>query len=167
MACDMFIKIEGIKGDSSDSKHKEWIEVESFTHEIKQQTGGATSAQGTHAGGRADHGDFSFVKRLDSATPTIAKYVCDAKPITKIEFELCRAMGDKQCFMKYIFEDSILSHLAPQGTSKGDDLIPLEEVKIRYGVIKWEYTPTDARSGGKLGAATKAGWSTIENKPVS
>lgn len=166
MACDMFIRIDGIKGDSNDSKHKEWIEVESFTHSITQATGGASSAQGVHTGGRADHADFSFVKRLDSATPTLAKYVCDGKHIPKIDFELCRAMGDKQCFMKYQFEDSIIAGQSPQGTSKGEDLIPLEEIKIRYGVMKWEYTPTDPRSGGKVGAAIKSGWSTIENKSV-
>ena len=107
------------------------------------------------------------MKHLDSASPTISKFVCDGKHIPKIEFELCRAMGDKQCFMKYIFEDSIISGQKPQGTSKGEDLIPLEEVMVRYGAIKWEYTPTDPRSGGKVGAAIKAGWSTIENKAVS
>ncbi len=167
MAVDMYLKIEGIKGDSTDSKHKDWIEVQSFTHSINQATGGATSAQGVMTGGRADHGDFSFVKRIDASTPTLAKFCCSGKPITKVEFELCRAMGDKTCFMKYFFEDSVISKVGPQGTSEGDDLIPLEEVGLRYGVIKWEYTPTDPKGGGKTGAAVKAGWSTEENKEVS
>jgi len=164
MAVDMFLQIEGIKGDSSDSKHKDWIEVLQFEHKISQATGGAASAQGTHAGGRADHDDFQIVKRLDSATPVLALYVSNGKPIPKIVFEVCRAMGEKTCFMKYTFEDSIVCGVAPKGEAKGEDLLPLETVNFRYGAINFEYTPTDARSGGKTGPAIKSGWSTIENK---
>ena len=167
MAVDMYIQIEGIKGDSTDDKHAGWIEVQSFSHTIEQATGGSASAQGTHSGGRADHNDFSFTKRLDSSTPVLAKYVCTAKPIPKIEFQLCRAMGEKTCFMKYNFEDSIISKVAPAGRSDGADLIPLEEIELRYGAIRWEYTPTEAKGGGKTGAAIKAGWSTLSNKELS
>jgi type VI secretion system secreted protein Hcp len=166
MAVDMFLQIEGIPGDSTDSKHAKWIEILSYTHSIIQSSGGAASAQGTHAGGRADHSDFSVVKRLDSGSPVIAKYVCDAKPIPTITFELCRAMGEKTCFMKYILTDSIISSYRPSGHSQGEDMVPLEEISFRYGAIKFEYTPTDARTGGKTGAAIKSGWSTIENKPL-
>jgi type VI secretion system secreted protein Hcp len=166
MSVDMFIKIDGIKGDSTDSKHKDWIEVLSYRHEIGQATGGSASAQGTLAGGRADHGDFTFTKRLDSASPVLYLYVCTAKPIPNIEFQLCRAMGDKTTFMIYTFQDSIIAGALPKGEAEGDDIIPLEEVRIRYGAIKWSYTPTDPKSGGKTGAAVQAGWSTLENKTL-
>lgn len=166
MAVDMYLQIEGIKGDSTDSKHKEWIEILAYNHGITQATGGSHSAQGTHAGGRADHSDFSIVKRLDSASPILAKFCCDAKPIKNIVFECCRAMGEKTVFMKVTLKDSIVAAVQSSGSAKGDDLIPTEQVSFRYGEIHWEYTPTDARSGGKTGPAVKAAWSTIENKPL-
>ena len=62
MSFDGFCQIQGIKGDSTDSAHAEWIEIQAFSHQVNQNTGGAASAQGTHAGGRADHGDVSIVK---------------------------------------------------------------------------------------------------------
>lgn len=164
MAVDMYAQIEGIKGDSKDSKHVDWIEMLSFSHNINQATGGAASGQGAHTGGRADHEDFSFTKRLDSASPLLALYCSNGKNIPKIEFQFCRAMGEKTCFMKINLEDSIVSKWAPAGRSEGADLIPLEEVGLRYGKIYWEYTPTDPRGGGKTGAAIKSNWSTIENK---
>jgi type VI secretion system secreted protein Hcp len=166
MAYDAFIRIDGIKGDSTDSKHKDWIEVKGFSHELSQAAGGAHSAQGGHAGGRADHGDFQFSKRLDSASPLLHAYCCDAKPIPKIEFEMCRAQGEKICFMKYTFEDSIIAFVSPSGEPSGDDLLPDETVKVRYGKILWEYTPTDPKGGGKKGAAIKSGWDTFENKKI-
>ena len=76
MSYDMFLKIDGINGDSTDDKHKQWIEINSYSHRIHQASGGALSAQGVHTGGRADHTDFSMTHRLDAASPTLAQYCC-------------------------------------------------------------------------------------------
>lgn len=164
MAFDAFLNVDGIKSDSQDSKHKGWVEIESFSHGVVQSTGGSSSAHGGPTGGRADHSDFSIVKHLDSASPVLEKYCCDAKPITKIEMECCRATGDKQLFYKVTMTDCIVSSVRASGAGKGGDLIPLEEVSFRFATINWEYTPTDEK--GKAGAAIKAGWSTRENKPL-
>ena len=166
MAYDMFLKIDNIQGDSTDDGHKKWIEVVSFAHRISQPSGGALSAQGVHTGARADHDDFSLVKRMDSASPVLAQHCCTGKHIPNITFELCRAMGDKTTFMIYTFKDSIVASVSPSGSADTEDPIPMEEVTFRYGQIEWEYTPTDITGGGKKGAAIKAGWSTMQNKPM-
>lgn len=166
MAFDAFLQVQGIKGDSTDSAHKDWIEIQAFAHSVTQATGGAASAQGTHAGGRADHGDFSIVKRLDTASPPLFLHCCTAKPIPEVKVQLCRAMGEKTTFMEYIMKDVIVSAIRPSGSTAGEDLIPLEEVSFRYGEIRLSYTPTDPRSGGKTGPAVQAAWSTLENKAM-
>lgn len=166
MSFDGYINIQGIKGDSTDAAHADWIEIQAFSHSVIQSTGGAGSAQGTHAGGRADHKDFNIVKRLDSSSTALFMHCCSAKPIPEIVIELCRAMGEKTVFMKYTLKDSIVSAVKPSGSSEGEDLIPLEEVSFRYGEIHLEYTPTDPRGGGKTGPAIMGAWSTLENKPL-
>lgn len=166
MSFDGYMEIQGIKGDSTDSAHEKWVEIQAFSHQVIQSTGGSASAQGTHAGGRADHGDFMVVKRLDSASPALFLHCCSAKPIPEIVVELCRAMGDKTVFMKYTLKDSIVSAVKPSGSTEGDDLIPLEEVAFRYGEIHLEYTPTDPKGGGKTGPAIMAAWSTGSNKAL-
>ena len=166
MAYDMFLKIDGINGDSADEKHKQWIEIVSYSHRISQAIGGAISAQGVHTGGRADHADFALVKRLDSASPTLNVYCCMGKHIPNITFELCRAMGDKTIFMVYTFKDSIVAAVSPSGSADADDPLPMEEITFRYGQINWAYTPTDITAGGKTGAAVQSGWSTLMNKPM-
>ncbi len=166
MSYDMFLTLDGINGDSQDEAHKQWIEINSYNHMISQPVGGAISAQGVHTGGRADHADFSLVHRLDSASPVLALYCCNAKHIPNVTFELCRAMGDKTVFMVYKFKDVIVASVAPSGSAEGEDPLPTEEVTLRYGQINWEYTPTDITGGGKKGAAVQAGWSTLMNKPM-
>ena len=162
---DVFIEIDGIKGDSQDEKHKQWIEVLSYSHSVAQMGGGSASAAGTHTGGRADVSEFSITKMLDSASPVLNQHCCTGKHIVNIKVELCRAMGDKTVFMEYILKDSMVSSVSCSGSSGGEDL-PVEQVSFRFGEILWTYTPTDPTGGGKKQAGIKAGWSTLQNKPV-
>lgn len=166
MAYDMFLMIDGVRGDSQDSKYSGCIEVESFEHGVSQPSGGAASAQGALAGGRVDHSDFVFHKRVDSATPTIAMFCCQGKHIPHITFYLCRAMGEKTLFMEYRFYDSIICSTEVEGVKSGDDPIPGEAVSLRYGRIEWEYTPTDPTGGGKVGPSVHGGWSVLQNIPT-
>jgi len=163
---DMFINIDGIKGDSTDDKHKDWIELESYCQRMHQPMGGARSAQGVHTGGRVEHDDFVLTKRLDKASPLLAEYCCTGKHIPNIRFELCRAMGEKTTFMVYTFKDTIIASVQTSGSANTEDPIPMEEVTLRYGEIQWEYTPTDIASGAKKGPAVKSGWSVWTNKKM-
>jgi type VI secretion system secreted protein Hcp len=162
VSCDIYVKITGIEGDSTDSKHVKWIEISSFQTGITQLGGGSSSAQGSHGYGKCDHQDFSMMKTLDSASPVIAEYACTGKHIDSIEIELCRPTGDKTCFMKYTLEDAFITSVQTAGGAGG---LPTETIAFRYDVIKYEYTPTDDM--GVAGSAVKAGWSTNTNEKVA
>ncbi|MCU7860874.1 MAG: type VI secretion system tube protein Hcp, partial [Candidatus Thiodiazotropha sp. (ex Lucinoma kastoroae)] len=40
MAVDMFMKIEGVDGESTDDAHNKWIELLSFSHGVSQPVSG-------------------------------------------------------------------------------------------------------------------------------
>ena len=46
MAFDAFLKIATIPGESTDDKHKDWIEVLSYSWGVSQQTSGSRSSGG-------------------------------------------------------------------------------------------------------------------------
>ena len=69
MAFDAFLKIDGIPGESSDDKHKDWIEILSFSHGLSQPASGSRSSGGAASAERCNHSDFSIVKTLDKASP--------------------------------------------------------------------------------------------------
>lgn len=160
MAVDMFMKIEGIDGESSDEKHEKWIELVSYNHGVAQPTSGV-SATGGRTGGRADFQDFSVVKRIDAASCDLNVYCASGKHIPKIEVELCLATGEKHTFMKYTLEDVIVSSVTPGGSTEGETK-PLETVNLAYGKITWAYTPIDHT--GAAGAATERTWNLESNK---
>jgi type VI secretion system secreted protein Hcp len=163
MAFDAFLKIDGIPGESTDDKHKDWIEVLSFNHGLSQASSGSTSTAGGRAGGRCDHQDFSIVKALDKASPKLALTCCNGTHIKEVKVELCRAAGDKQKYMEYKMSDVIVSGVRPGGSSKGGEPLPVEEVGFDYGKIEWTYTETDHKTGKPKGDV-KANWDLTANK---
>lgn len=163
MAFDCFLKIEGIPGESTDDKHKDWIEVLSFSHGLAQPLAGSRSSGGAASAERCDHQDFSVVKTLDKATPKLALHCCNGKHITSVKVELCRATGDKLKYMEYNMTDVIVSAYRPGGSSQGGEALPLEEVSFNYGKIEWTYTATD-HATGKAAGDVKAHWDLKANK---
>ena len=52
MPSDVFLKVDGVEGESSDSKHKNEIEVLSFSWGVTQAITGTVSSSGTFTGQR-------------------------------------------------------------------------------------------------------------------
>ena len=72
MASDIFAKLGDIKGESVDDKHKDEIEVLSFSWGVTNAAGGA-SAAGSVAAGRATFHDLTIVHKIDKATPSLLR----------------------------------------------------------------------------------------------
>lgn len=152
---DCFIKIEGYPGECTDSKHKDWIEILSYSHGVRQ-AGEATSAVGGLSTGRASFHDLTFVKLMDKSSPALAKACAEGKHIKTTTLEACQAAGDKHCFMKITFTDVLIGSVSPTGNTRAAEAKPLEEVSLKYTKIEYEYTPID--QAGKAQAATKSSW---------
>ena len=54
MAFDCFIKVGDISGECTDDKHKDWIEVLSYSHGVSQPSSGAASSGGGRSAERSD-----------------------------------------------------------------------------------------------------------------
>jgi type VI secretion system secreted protein Hcp len=158
LAFDGFLKIDSIPGESTDDKHKDWIEILSFSHGVSQP---ATVVGGTTTE-RCQHQDFSLVKTLDKASPKLALSCSEGEHIKEVRIELCRATGDKQKYMEYKLSDVIVSSVNPSaGTMSGQDR-PIEEVSFNYGKIEWTYTIIGA--DGLPAGNVIAQWDLMANK---
>src|SRR5262249_51821707 len=162
---DAFIKLDGIPGESTDDKHKEWIEVLSFNHGITQPVSATASSAGGAPSERCQHQDFVIVKYLDKASPKLYEFCSTGQPIKEITLELCRAGGDKLKYMEVKMEEAIVSHVAPGGNGKAGDNLPTESVSFNYGRIKWTYTQ-QKRPDGTGGGNVTGGWDLTANKKM-
>ena len=163
MAYDAFIKIDGVPGESTDDKHKDWIEILSYHWGVSQGSAGARSTGGAASTGRTDHSDFSIVHVLDKASPKLFLSCCKGEHIKNIVVECCRATGDKQKYMEYKLSDVLVSSVRPGGASQGGESLPLEEVSFNYGKIELKYTVTNHKTGKPEGDVP-ASWDLTTNK---
>jgi len=161
-AYDMFLKIEGVPGESTDKNHEEWIEILSYNHGVSQPVSGVESASGVRTAERCDHQDFSVVKTLDKASPKLALFCSNGQHITEVILVLCCADGDKSQYMEYKMTNVIISSVSVGG-SAGTEIVPVEEVTFNYGRIEWTYTEHDPVTG-KAKGDVKAYWDVEANK---
>jgi type VI secretion system secreted protein Hcp len=157
-AVDYFMKIDGIKGESTDAKHKEEIDVLSFSWGATQS--GSSSTGGGGGAGKVVMNDFSFTKRTDKASPALMLACADGSHIKSVEMVARKAGKEQQEYLKYTFSDVLISSYQTGG-SQGD-VVPVDQVSLNFSKVEMEYKPQKA--DGTLDAAAKAGWNLKENK---
>jgi len=160
---DFFLKLEGVKGESTDKKHKGEIEIESYSLGLTN-TGSFSQAPGAGGGsGKVNFQDAHFSKKLDCSSPLL-KLACATGQHIKEALLVCRkAGGDQQEYLKIKLNDCLISSYQVGGHG-GDNLIPTDQFSINFAKINIEYMPQDAQ--GKVGNAVRAGWDLKANAKI-
>jgi type VI secretion system secreted protein Hcp len=147
MAADFFLKIDGIPGESIDSKHKDEIELASWSWG-ESQTGSAAKGGGLGAG-KVQMQDFHFAMGTNKASPKLFLNCANGMHIKKAELTCRKAGGDQLEYLKFFFEDLLVSSFQI-GASGGGDGLPMEQVSFNFTKIKFQYAAQKA--DGKLDA---------------
>ena len=165
MAFDAFLKIDGIPGESTDSKHADWIEIIQFSHRMEQPASVTASSTGGATAERVNHGTFDILHLVDKSSPKIYDACCTGRHIKEVVLELCRAGGDKVKYMEVKLEQVLVSKVEASGTAN-DEGFPSEKVSFSYGKIKWVYTQ-QKRTDGLGGGNVNSGWDLTANKAIA
>jgi type VI secretion system secreted protein Hcp len=164
MAVDMFLKLDGIKGESSDDKHKGEIEILSYSWGVSQHsTAGKASAGGGRTTQRADISDFTITKTMDAASAKLFEHCATGQHIKEVTLALHRAGGDKQQYAEYKLSDVIVSSYSPGASSGGD--VPMENVSFNFSKIEMKYTQVDPKTGKATGNVS-SGWDLLKNSKI-
>ncbi len=165
MASDSYLQIDGLKGESTDSGHKDWIEILSYEHTISQPASATANSAGGGTSGRSKHEDFEISKYIDLASPKLYEMCSSGKHIKKVVIELMRASGGSPVkYMAIEMDEVVISKVSASGNNGAD--LPTERVSFNYGVIKWTYTQ-QKRADGSQGGNVAAGWSLVTNKAAA
>jgi type VI secretion system secreted protein Hcp len=156
-AFDAFLKIDGIEGESTSKDHKGEIEIESFSWGASQS--GAAAGGGGGGAGKVVMKDFTFVHKVDGATPSLFLHCAQGKHIKEVKLTLRKAGGKGEVFLKVTLSDVLVSSVAPSGAAGQDR--PTEEVKLKYAKINIEYLRLNAKGGV---TPIQSGWDTKTNK---
>ena len=148
MANDMFLKIDGIDGESVDSTHTNEIELLSLHWGMSQ---GATMHTGTGGGaGKVSVDDMVFTHSVDKASPILMQTCMSGKHIAKAVLTVRKA-GEKPVeFYKVTMTDVMVTSVQPSGSNGADGMI--ETVGLAFSKVKIEYQPQGADGAAKGGA---------------
>ena len=161
MADEMFLKIDGIQGESTDASHRDEINIVSYTWGESQTV--VSSGGGGGTAGRVTMQDFHFVMRVNKASPKLLLACASGAHIRNAILTVRRAGAGAPEFLKWTFTDvTVISYQTAGNVPTGDPLT--DQVNLRFAKIEVEYRPV--RPDGSLDAPVKAGWDVTANRPV-
>jgi type VI secretion system secreted protein Hcp len=152
VAVRFFLRIDDIKGESKDAKHKDEIEVESYSWGVTQS--GSVDPGAGGGAGKAQFSDFSFTMPQSVASPVLMLACASGKHLKEAVLTVSASDKVGTDHLKIKFHDLIISSYHV-GASSGDDAVR-ESVSFTYSKMEMEYRPRTAK--GELGSPVTAGW---------
>jgi type VI secretion system secreted protein Hcp len=137
MAVDIFAKIGDIKGESLDDKHKNEVEVLSWSWGVQQS--GSMSHGGGGGEGKASFNDFNFTHHVDKASPVLMKACATGEHIKEATITVRKAGKGQQEYLIIKMNDVLITSVNPSGS--GDGAGTAESVAMQCSKVDLEYKP--------------------------
>ena len=158
MAVDMFLKLEGLEGESRDAKHKNEFDILAWSW-------GMSNSGSAHVGGGAGAGkcnvqDLSVTKWTDKGTPDMQLACCNGKHFDKATLTVRKAGETPVEYLIITMEEVMITSISAGG-SGGEDRLT-ENVTLNFAKVTVNYQEQDAKGAAKGGPKTMT-WNIAEN----
>ena len=146
-AVDMFLEVDGLRGETQDSKYKDAIDVLAFSWGVSNNSN------------KPNFQDVSATKYVDRTSPELLELVASGRMVATARLTVRKAGENPIDYLRYCFTglrfDSVQS-----GGSGGEDRLT-ENISFTYSTIVERYTPQDEL--GKPLPAIFGGWDLLKN----
>ena len=143
MATDIFAKIGDIKGESTDNKHKDEVEVLSYSWGVTNPAHIGTGGGG--GAGRATFQDLSIVHKIDKASPQLLQACATGEHLKEATITHRKAGKGQQEYLIIKMNDVIITGVS---LSDSSDAGGSENVTMAFAKVDFEYKPQN--SSGSL-----------------
>jgi type VI secretion system secreted protein Hcp len=144
MASDIFAKLGDIKGESLDDKHKDEIEVLSFSWGVANPDDGR-SAAGV-ARGRTTFQDLTFVHKIDKASPGLLRACATGTHLKDATITHRKAGKEQHEYLVVKMDDIVITGVSHGGSN---EIGASESVTLAFAKVQVEYKTQ--RPDGSLG----------------
>jgi type VI secretion system secreted protein Hcp len=154
-SADIFLKLDGIPGESTDDKHKGEIDVEAFTFNAKRGAAGA---------GKVKFAPFRFVKVYDASSPRLSQAAASGRHIRSATLSFRRSgdSGDVE-FLTYKLTDIVVSAYQQGGANVDQRALGSLEDEIGLSPAKVQVTEKTTAATGQAGPVVTASWDLKRN----
>jgi type VI secretion system secreted protein Hcp len=146
MAVDMFLKLDGVEGESKDKKHPKEIDVLAWSWGMSNS--GSAHVGGGAGVGKANVQDVSVTKYVDSSSPFLMLACCDGKHYDNAVLTVRKAGGDAPVEYITIKMTEVFITSVSTGGSGGEDRLT-ENVSLNFGKVHLDYKPQGPKGAGE------------------
>ena len=139
MASDIFAKLGDIKGESLDDKHKDQIELLSWSWGVANSASASTGSGG--GAGRASFHDLSFTHKIDKASPLLLRGCATGQHLKEATITRRKAGKGQQEFLVIKMNDVIITSVTEADQSGASQV---ETVTLAFAKVDVEYRPQKA-----------------------
>lgn len=152
-----------IPGESTDSDHRGWLEVNSWSQGIIQPSSVTASTAGGHTAERCEHEPMQFTKDLDKASSYMYE-ACSAGYCYDVEVQFFRASGTVRTnYFTIKLTNAIISSIRSNIPNQG---LPGEVFTLRYSKIVWEHKGSKTDGNANVGR-DPGGWDLASNRAAA
>ena len=152
-AVDYFLKIDGIDGESQQDKHKNEIELDSWS--FGETNAGTMARSGGGGAGKVSMQDFHFVMHVNKASPKLFLACATGEHIKSAKLTCRKAGKTQQEFLKVTFTDLLVSSYQTGGSGNAD-VLPTDQISLNFSKIEFDYA--EQKADGSLGASVKTNY---------
>jgi|SwirhisoilCB1_FD_contig_41_11906913_length_1866_multi_6_in_0_out_0_1 type VI secretion system secreted protein Hcp len=160
---DVFLKIsDGIDGESLDDKHKNEIEIDSFSWGVTQS--GTAGRTGTGQGaGKASFQDIHFTAKVNKASPKLMLACATGQHLAEATLSVRKAGGQQEDYLKIKLTGILVSSYQEGGSGHGD-IVPVDQFSLNFA--KTEVTYKQQTEKGSVGSPVVTGYDLSANKKL-
>ena len=140
MALSIFGRIGTIRGESSDARHADEIDVLSWSWGVSQA--GSTGHGGGRGAGRATFHDLTFTHRVDRASPLLLKACATGEHLRDAVISVRRDGPNPQDHLVVTMTDVLVTDVALSIGAEAD--AGVESVVLAFGKVDLAYRPQQA-----------------------
>lgn len=155
MAIDMFLKISDIKGESTDARHKDEIDVLAWSWGMSNP---GTPAGGGGGAGKVSVQGISITKYCDAATAPLIMACCSGKRYKEAMLTVRKAAKTPLEYLKISLKDVLITSQSTGSEGVGNIT---ENITLNFAEFKLDYVTQ--KPDGSAGATHAAGWNIVKN----
>lgn len=159
---DYWLKVDGVEGESGDSKLKGYIQLENWAWGEKNM--GSWSSNTGGGAGKVQMGDFNFKMLFNKASPKLFVMCATGEHIPSAQLICRKAGGGQQTFLTVDFSNVLISSFETNSATEEDQISPMNNVSFNFAKIEVHYQEQGA--DGSAGATTSAGYDLKKNAKV-
>ena len=158
MPVDMFIKLDGINGESKDARHPDEVEVLSWNWGMNSPTP-TPDRRGGAGAGKVSIQDLAISKFVDAATPGLLLSCASGKRIKTALLSVRTSRDRPFDIVRMKLEDIGVSSVVVTGVTVENR--PTESISLSFARVQLEYT--GQKPDGTAGASIAFGWDVKTN----